>query len=581
MTSIDPQLRAEVESWIADDPDPKTAASLKAMLATDDLVSIKRCFNGFLEFGTAGLRGAIGPGPSQMNRAVVTRTAGGIARYMKARGLESVVIGRDARYGSEDFARDSAEIFTGAGMKVVMLPRPLPTPVLAFALRDLSLDVGIMVTASHNPPQDNGYKVYLGGVVDEIRYAGSQIIAPADSEIFAEIQAISSIKDLPRGRDGDWEILDESVIRRYVHRTAKVATKAREITVVYTALHGVGTETLRSVFHAAGFAEPILVTEQADPDPDFPTVAFPNPEEKGAIDLALEKGRAFDADLVIANDPDADRCAVAIKDHHLSALKTGSDIGAERDQWRMLRGDEVGVILGAFIAEQLSSRETSENQSNPIFANSIVSSSALSKIAARHGIGFTETLTGFKWLAKVDGLTFGYEEALGYCVDSSSVNDKDGISAALMITDLAARLKEEGSSLAKYLDSIWNEIGYHATKQVSIRFDDLSLIPPLMESLRLSPPGELLISNAAYRFTSLDDLAQPTDALPPTDGLRLWFTRDGSDEKIRMIIRPSGTEPKLKCYIEVVGDASRRDEVDAVAEESARLITEFLNAAIH
>lgn len=566
MSKIESNLRAEVEAWISDDPEPETAAALERMLQDDDLTSIKRCFNGLLEFGTAGLRGPIGPGPSQMNRAVVTRTAAGIAAFMRSRGLTSVVIGRDARHGSEDFARDSAEIFAGAGMKVFVLPRPLPTPVLAFALRDLALDVGIMVTASHNPPQDNGYKVYLGGNVDGIRYEGSQIITPTDREIFEGIKAISAIKELPRGNE--WTTLDESVIRRYVHATAKVAKKARDITVVYTALHGVGTETLRSVFHAAGFAEPILVSEQAEPDPDFPTVAFPNPEEKGAIDLALEKGRDFDADIVIANDPDADRCAVAIKDHRL--LSAGSD------PWRMLRGDEVGVILGAYIAETL----TPDSSSQAIFANSIVSSSALSKVANRHGIRFTETLTGFKWLAKVDRLTFGYEEALGYCVDSSSVNDKDGISAALMITDLAARLKEEGSSLSRYLDRIWSEIGYHATKQISLRFDDLSLIPPLMDSLRASPPRELRMKSSSYRFASLDDLSHPKDGLPPTDGIRLWFIREGSDERIRIIIRPSGTEPKLKCYIEVVGDLAMIDEVESIANESAKLITNFLNDSL-
>lgn len=566
MTTLDKTFRAEVEAWIKDDPDPATAAMLQSMLEAGAHEELKRAFNGLLGFGTAGLRGRIGPGPSQMNRAVVTRTAAGIARYMSARGLKSVVIGRDARHGSEAFARDSAEIFAGAGMDVFLLPRPLPTPVLAFALRDLDLDVGIMVTASHNPPQDNGYKVYLGGEVDGIRYDGSQIIAPADREIFDEIRSIPSIKGLPRGQK--WITLDESVIRRYVHGTAKVARKAREITVVYTALHGVGTETLRSVFHAAGFAEPILVSEQAGPDPDFPTVAFPNPEEKGAIDLALQKARDFDADLVIANDPDADRCAAAIKDHHSG-------------NWRMLRGDEVGIILDTHIAENLSE----EAKTEAIFANSIVSSSALSKVAKHYGLRFSETLTGFKWLAKIEGLTFGYEEALGYCVDSASVNDKDGISAALMITDLAARLKEEGSSLSRYLDSIWERVGYHATKQVSIRFEDLSLIPSLMDSLRVTPPQalDLKASGKKFHFLSLEDLSRPNDGLPPTDGVRIWFalaSAPESKERIRMIIRPSGTEPKLKCYIEVVGDLARSSEVDKIAEESAEAITHFLQAAL-
>ena len=567
---IDPDLRDEVEAWIADDPDPKTAAELSTMLRENDLLAIKKCFNGLLEFGTAGLRGRVGPGPSQMNRALVSRTAAGIARYMKERGLNSVVIGRDARHGSEQFARDSAEIFAGAGMEVFLLPRPLPTPVLAFALRDLNLDVGVMVTASHNPPEDNGYKVYLGGTVDGIRYEGSQIIAPADKEIFHEIKSIASIKNLPRGEK--WVTLDESVIRRYVHSVARVATKAREITVVYTALHGVGTETLRSVFHAAGFAEPILVSEQADPDPDFPTVAFPNPEEKGAIDLALERARDFGADLVIANDPDADRCAAAIKDDH-----SGS--------WRMLRGDEVGILLGNHIAESLAP----EARSKAILANSIVSSSGLSKIAEHFGLRFTETLTGFKWLAKVEGLTFGYEEALGYCVDSPSVNDKDGISAALMITDLAARLKEEGSSISEYLDRIWQRIGYHATKQVPLRFDDLSLIPPLMDSLRANPPQKIEIPGSgemkalSYRFHSLDDLARPSNELPPTEGIRLWFEREGSshsNDKIRMIIRPSGTEPKLKCYIEVVGEAKQFEAIERVAKASGDFISQFLAQSV-
>lgn len=554
-SSIDSALRGEVETWIADDPDPKSASELQALLDRGDVDTLRRYFNGLLEFGTAGLRGRVGPGPSQMNRAVVTRTAAGIARYMEKRNLSSVIIGRDARHGSEEFTEDSAEILSGAGMQVFLLPRPLPTPVLAFALRDLALDVGIMVTASHNPPEDNGYKVYLGGDVDGVRYDGSQIISPADREIFEEITSIARIKVLPRKRE--WSTLDESVIRRYVHSTAKLAKRAREITVVYTALHGVGTETLRSVFHAAGFAEPILVSEQSQPDPDFPTVAFPNPEEKGAMDLAIAKGKDFDADIVIANDPDADRCAAAIKDHHVGG-------------WRVLRGDEVGAILATYIAENLDQTE----KKSATFANSIVSSSILEKIAAGYGIAFTETLTGFKWLAKVKDLTFGYEEALGYCVDSHSVNDKDGISAALMLTDLAARLKEEGSSLSNYLDSIWERFGYHATKQVSIRFDDLALIPPLIDRLRNSPPREI----ASHSLISIDDLAHPTDQLPPTDGIRIRYETggktSGENEKIRVIIRPSGTEPKLKCYIEVTGE---RESAEAIAAQAATELASYLN----
>lgn len=545
--AINPSLVEEVEKWILDDPDPKSASELQSMLQSEDESALRVCFQGLLEFGTAGLRGRMGPGPSQMNRAVVSRAAGGISRYMKARGLKSVIIGRDSRHGSERFAEDSAEIFSGAGFDVYILPRPLPTPILAFALRDLALDVGVMVTASHNPASDNGYKVYLGGSVDGIDFNGSQIIAPTDKAIFNEIKAIESVKALPRKRL--WNTLDEAVIRRYVHATARLVSKPRDIKVVYTAMHGVGTQTFRSVFHAAGFAEPILVDAQAQPDPDFPTVAFPNPEEQGAMDLALETARNFDADLVVANDPDADRCAIAVKDTHLTS----------ESQWRMLRGDEVGAILGEYIASSLAK----EKKSGAILANSIVSSSILAKIAKHHEIAFTETLTGFKWLAKVRGLTFGYEEALGYAVDPTTVNDKDGISAGLLMTDLAATLKESGSNLIDYLDAIWQRYGFHATKQISIRMSDMALIPRAIDHFKSGSIKEI----AGFTLRSIDDLSSPATSLPPTEGIRLWLEQ--GTLTIRLIIRPSGTEAKLKCYLEAIGarDLAERavDEVgDAV-----------------
>ena len=328
------ELLAEVQAWIADDPDQQTAAQLTALVAADDEITLKKYFSGFLQFGTAGLRGPVGPGPSCMNRAVVGRTAAGIASYMKARAMTRVVIGRDARYGSEDFTMESAEIFAGAGFEVFILPRPLPTPVLAFATAELKCDVGVMVTASHNPPQDNGYKVYIGPTADGIDYLASQIISPTDGFIAKEITAITSLANIPRGNN--WTVLGEEIITDYVKRTALLANKPGDLKVVYTAMHGVGTETLQRVFNHAGFATLILVDEQCQPDPDFPTVAFPNPEEPGAIDLALQKARDFGADLVIANDPDADRCAAAVNDP-----KTG---------WRMLRGDELGVIFGEWIA---------------------------------------------------------------------------------------------------------------------------------------------------------------------------------------------------------------------------------------
>jgi len=524
---MDQSLVGEVQAWIADDPDPSTASQLQQWLDTNNEAELRASFNGFLQFGTAGLRGPIRPGPSGMNRAVVGRTAAGIVAYMKERNLTSVVIGRDARYGSEDYTFETAEIMSGAGVKVFLLPRPLPTPVLAFATNELSCNVGIMVTASHNPPQDNGYKVYLGGTVDGIEYRGSQIVSPTDVSIAQTINAITSLKSQPRGKE--WTVLGEEIIEKYIDRTASLATKPGSLRIVYTAMHGVGTETLQRVFLKAGFQTPILVDAQAAPDPDFPTVAFPNPEEPGAIDLALETAKSFDADLVIANDPDADRCAAAVKDP-----ATG---------WRMLRGDELGAILGESIARKSQAG---------IFANSIVSSSILKKIAEHYQLEFKETLTGFKWLAKIKGLTFAYEEALGYAVDAKTVNDKDGISAAITLAQIATDLAADGKTLLDLLDEIWARHGFHATEQISIRRSDLSKVGVILGGLRSNPPQSI----AGRAVTSIDDLAAPTDGLPPTDGLRIWL-----DGGVRIIIRPSGTEAKMKCYIEVIEKDSKTAQV--------------------
>jgi len=529
---MDRALAAEVEAWIADDPDPVTASALQALLDNNDEAVLRTYFNGFLQFGTAGLRGPNGPGPSCMNRAVVGRTAAGIAAYMKARGMTRVVIGRDARHGSADYALESAEIFSGAGMEVFLLSRALPTPVLAYATTALKADVGVMVTASHNPPQDNGYKVYIGPDADGIAYSSSQIVSPTDGFIASEIDAITSLKTQPRA--DSWTVVDESLINEYVQRTAALGKKAGKLKIVYTAMHGVGTETLIKVFRQAGFAELILVAEQAEPDPDFPTVAFPNPEEPGAIDLALATARTHNADLVIANDPDADRCAAAIKD---------------RDgQWRMLRGDELGVIFGEWIARSAP---------QGTFGNSIVSSSILRKISAHYGIDFKEVLTGFKWLAKIENLAFGYEEAIGYAVDSETVNDKDGISAAIFLAQIATDLAEDGKDLNDLLDEVWQRHGFHATEQISIRVADMGVITKLLADLRSNPPQEL----AGRAVESIDDLAAPTDGLPPTDGIRLWLSGG-----VRIIIRPSGTEAKLKCYIEVIAPdkSSAEKEVNAL-----------------
>ena len=534
-------LRADVEAWIADDPDPKTASELQSLLDADDETTLKKYFNGFLQFGTAGLRGPIGPGPSCMNRAVVGRAAAGIAAYMKKRGMTKVVVGRDARYGSEDYTFETAEIMSGAGMDVYILPRPLPTPVLAFATSYLACDIGIMVTASHNPPQDNGYKVYIGPEADGINYAASQIINPTDGFIADEIGAVTSLQSLPRGTT--WTILGEEVVTEYVKRTSALAPRPGDIKIVYTAMHGVGTETVQRVFNHAGFATLILVDEQCTPDPDFPTVAFPNPEEPGAIDLALKKARDFGAELVIANDPDADRCAAAIDDPAVG--------------WRMLRGDELGVVFGEWIARSYS---------HGTFGNSIVSSSALRKIAAHYEIDFNEVLTGFKWLAKIEDLAFGYEEAIGYAVDSETVNDKDGISAAIFLAQVAMDLKRDGLTVSDLLNQVWARHGFHGTEQISIRVADMSAITRLLAGLRQNPPKEI----AGRAVEAIDDLAAPKDGLPPTDGLRIWLAGG-----IRVIVRPSGTEAKMKCYIEVVTSTS--EESQKLLDQIRQPLKEFLS----
>lgn len=536
---IDEQFRLEILDWIAKDPDPKTAEQLGSWLADENEDELGKSFNGFLEFGTAGLRGPVRPGPSGMNRAVVGRTAAGIAAFMKSRGLSKVVIGRDARHGSREFMEESAEIFAGAGMQVHLLPRELPTPVLAFAVNAMNMDCGVMVTASHNPAGDNGYKVYLGNRVDGIDYQGSQIISPADKEIALEISKVQ----LPSPRSSKWSVVDEEVTNGYISSIAAGITQSVPQKIVYTAMHGVGTQTLLAVFAKANFALPVLVKEQCSPDPNFPTVAFPNPEEKGAIDLAIQLAVKENADLVIANDPDADRCAIAAKE--LSG------------NWRMLRGDELGTLIGHYISKN-------SDLEGKTFATTIVSSSALSKIAANTGIEFVETLTGFKWISKVANLAFGYEEAIGYCINPNSVNDKDGISAALKIAAINSELISKGSNIFTYLDEIWREIGYHRTEQLSIRVNDLSVIAKILSHIAKNPLKEI----AGNSVTSFEDLN--LGALP-TQGFRI---RCG--DSVRIVIRPSGTEPKLKTYIEVVGEVSEADSlVKAISVEFKDLFASY------
>ena len=524
---IDEQFRLEVLDWIANDTDPDTASLLSKWLTENNETELRKSFNGFLEFGTAGLRGPVRPGPSGMNRAVVGRTAAGIAAFLISKGLSKVVIGRDARHGSKEFMQESAEILSGAGLEVYLLPRELPTPVLAFAVNELKMDCGIMVTASHNPAIDNGYKVYLGGTVDGVDYRGSQIVAPIDKAISRLINEVV----LPSQRGSGWNIVGEEVVTSYVSKCVAGATEAANQKIVYTAMHGVGAKTLLSVFEAANFTKPILVEEQCAPDPDFPTVAFPNPEEPGAMDLAIKLAISQNADLVIANDPDADRCAVAAKD----------SVG----NWRTLRGDELGILLGHYISK-------SERIAGKNLATTIVSSSALAKIAKNCGANFHETLTGFKYLSKISNLAYGYEEAIGYCVNPAIVNDKDGISAALKIAQINSELISRGSSIFNYLDEIWCEIGYHRTEQLSIRFENVSVITKIISALIEKP----LLHIAGLDVTSFEDLSKNSN---PTQGLRI---RCG--DEVRIIIRPSGTEPKLKTYIEVIGEV---DFANSLAEK--------------
>ena len=533
-------LLAVARAWAADDPDPVTRAELGGVIeqaeagdvaAVEDLADR---MSGLLEFGTAGLRGALGAGPNRMNRSVVIRAAAGLTAYLKTLSDSPlVIVGYDARSNSDVFARDTCAVVVAAGGRALLMPRTLPTPVLAYAVRALGADAGVMVTASHNPPQDNGYKVYVGD--------GSQIVPPVDGLIADRIAAVQSVADVPRAEAG-WAPVEESVIADYVRDAAAVVAPdaPRDLVVVHTAMHGVGTETIKAAFGAAGFEEPISVVAQAEPDPMFPTVSFPNPEEPGAMDLALELAEQTDPDVVIANDPDADRCAAAV---------------AGPGGWRMLRGDELGALLGSHLLE----RGVPEGR---VFANSIVSSRLLAALARAAGVPHEETLTGFKWIGRVPGLAFGYEEALGYCVDPERVKDKDGVSAALLLAELAATLKSQGRGLTDRLDDLAREHGVHATDAFSIRVEDLSLIGRIMDRLRSAPPSTV----AGVAVSRLDDLARGDGGLPPTEGLR-WYLEDDS----RIIVRPSGTEPKLKVYLEVIEPVSDGDLAGAQQRAGSRL----------
>ncbi|GAA2718126.1 phospho-sugar mutase [Actinocorallia aurantiaca] len=553
-------LRERAELWLAQDPDPVTQAELGLILESGDTAALADRFGSSLEFGTAGLRGELGAGPNRMNRVTVMRAAAGLGRTLlagrEAQG-QAVMIGYDARHGSRRFALDTAAVLSGMGIRPWLLPAPLPTPVLAYAVRHVSADAGVMVTASHNPPGDNGYKVYWSD--------GSQIVPPVDEEIAAAIEAVGPVNELPLGvapggsrgpDDQSWKVLGDEIVQAYLEALRGIPLgDARDVRVAYTPLHGVGAATALRAFMEFGFAAPLVVPEQCLPDPAFPTVAFPNPEEPGAMDLVLELAGRVGADLALANDPDADRCAVAVP------LPGGGG--------RMLTGDEVGGLL----AEHVLRRTSGDDR---LVATTIVSSSLLGRIAREYGAHYSETLTGFKWIMRAGSpthrLVFGYEEALGYSLGGDRgvpVHDKDGIGAALAVAALAAEAKRDGRTLLDLLDDQARRFGVHATGQLSVRVADKALIDEAMAALRQAPPAEL----GGRAVERMDDLAEGVDNLPPTEGLR--FRLEGG---ARVVVRPSGTEPKLKCYLEVVVPVEGDDV--AAAREAAATGLESLRTAM-
>lgn len=572
---FDPDI---VRAWIQDDPDPTTRAELSELLETalaesgaaaaEALAELTDRFTGLLEFGTAGLRGEIAGGPHRMNRAVVIRAAAGLSAFLAEHTPDgdpfTVVIGCDARYGSADFARDTAAVVTAAGGRALLLPAKLPTPVLAFAVQHLQADAGVMVTASHNPPRDNGYKVYLGlrpltalDTQTAVHGAGAQIVPPADALIAGHIARVDSVSSVPRAESG-WESLGSEVVTEYLDTLAQLGAQADprgSLRIVTTALHGVGAATLARALEAAGFSDVRPVESQRDPDPDFPTVAFPNPEEAGALDEAIALADDVQADLILANDPDADRMSAAVP-------------APDGSGWYQLSGDEVGLLLGEAVAQHLASRtpeagetthagETAEAAGGPVFASSIVSSRALGALAARHGIAHSPTLTGFKWISRVPGIVYGYEEALGYCVAPAAVRDKDGISAAVLFAAFASHLRAAGRSLPDELARIRAVDGVFRTQPLTFRLEDTSLIARAMAALRAQPPQEL----GGSPVIRVADMAEGYEGLAPTDGIVL-LTEAGD----RVIVRPSGTEPKLKCYLEAVEAV---EAVDAATPDGA------------
>ena len=538
-------LFTTAQNWLNQDPDQETRAELEQLIAeakagkADAQAELANRFNGRLQFGTAGLRGRLQAGSMGMNRVLVAQAAGGLAEYLKGYDKEpSIVIGYDGRKNSDVFARDTAEIMAGAGIKAYLLPRKLPTPVLAYAIQYFDTTAGVMVTASHNPPEDNGYKVYLGKA-----NGGGQIVSPADKEIAALIDKVAAgnIADLPRSQN--FTVLSDEIVDAYIAKTASLAKEpACDINYVYTAMHGVGYEVLSKTLAKAGLPQPHVVAEQVWPDGTFPTVNFPNPEEKGALDLAIEVAKKHNAEFIIANDPDADRLAVALPD--------------AAGNWKPLHGNVIGCYLGWYLAKQYHAQGK-----KGVLACSLVSSPALAEIAKKYGFDSEETLTGFKYIGKVNGLLFGFEEALGYLVDPDKVRDKDGISAAIVFLDLVRSLKKEGKTLADYAADFTKEFGAYVSGQISIRVSDLSEIGKLMSALRHNPPAEV----GGFKVATFLDHTK-TDR---QSDILVFVLENGS----RLIARPSGTEPKIKFYLDARGtDPKNADEVLAQFDESVRAL---------
>ncbi|MEJ6019419.1 phospho-sugar mutase [Corynebacterium sp. H113] len=533
--------------WADHDPDPVTKDEVLRLIDANDTDELARAFAGPLSFGTAGLRAEVGAGESRLNRAVIMRTTHGLVSWLQSKLSDAgyadaqpvVVIGCDARHGSEQFQKDAAQVVAAAGGRALVLPAKNPTPLTAYSVKALHADAGIMVTASHNPPADNGYKVYLGGRVAQGAGEGVQLVAPADSEIAVAIAAAPRADEIPLSDTGIQAIDTRD---EYLARATKLVGENTDVTIALTAMHGVGAALGQQLLSNAGFTVS-LVPEQAEPDPDFPTVAFPNPEELGALDLAKRHATSINADVIIAYDPDADRCAVATPD-------SDADGG-----WRQLTGDELGALLGNYTATQ----RAQDGHTGGAFANSIVSGRLLAAVAKHHGFAHETTLTGFKWIARTPDLVFGYEEAIGYCPDPEAVADKDGIATSLVAASLVGALKAEGRTLDDALDDLARTHGLFRTAPLTFRVDDVAKIAQGMDTLRKNPPTVL----AGSDVVTVHDLADDPFGIGPTDGM--YFLTDAND---RIICRPSGTEPKLKCYLEVVLPVAAGEEIPKAKADS-------------